>query len=110
MVGQFEIYEVAIEAAVQVMGLVEGVPKRYASLADQATRAVAGVPLSLAEGRGRMGRDRRHFWRIAYGSSLETTAAVRLLARVGAIPATPAEEALGLLDRVQAMAWRLTRR
>jgi hypothetical protein len=35
---------------------------------------------------------------------------MRLHARVRAIPATPAEEALGLLDRVQAMAWRLTRR
>ncbi len=110
MSGQFEAYEVAMEAAGVVMPMLARVPKRYVSLADQAMRAVAGVPLSLAEGRGRIGRDRQHHWRIAYGSCLETTAAVTLLATVAAVPKAEASRALELLDRVQAMAWRLTRR
>ena len=110
MSGGFEAYEVAMEAAALVMPMLARVPKRYASLADQATRAVAGVPLSLAEGRGRVGRDRQHHWRIAYGSCLETTAALTLLAAVAAVPRAESTRALELLDRVQAMSWRLTRR
>ena len=106
---KFEAYEVALEAARVVMPMMARVPGRYASLADQAMRAVAGVPLSLAEGAGRQDKDRRYHWRIAYGSALETTAALELLQSVGVVPTQAARRALELLDRVQAMAWRMTR-
>jgi len=107
--ARFEAYEVAMEAAQVVMPMMARVPGRYGSLADQAMRAVAGVPLSLAEGAGRTGKDRLYHWRIAYGSALETTAALKLLDSVGGVPTQPARRALELLDRVQAMAWRMTR-
>ena len=41
-------------------------PKLY----DQIRRAASSVSLNIAEGQGRHGRDRRHFWRIARGIAL----------------------------------------
>ena len=101
------VLDVAVEAAVRVIGLVGSLPRRYAELADQATRAGGRVPLALAEGNGRRGRDRQHLWRVAYSSSLEVTATLRILRGVGAVPASEVDETLELFDRVQAMTWKL---
>ena len=68
---------------------------------------MASVPLNLAEGAGRAGRDRVYHFRVAYGSVKEVESAVRLLTAVGAVDSIAGREALGLLDRLGAMAWRL---
>jgi len=68
---------------------------------------VTSVPLNLAEGAGRRGRDRIHHWRIAYGSALEARTALELLVATGCVNAEAAAAAAGLLDRVAAMTWRL---
>ncbi len=104
---QLDIQRVAIAAAAAVLRLTARVEPRLKDLGDQASRAVARVPLNLEEGLGRTGRDRQHLWRIAYASCRETSAAVQLLVAVDAVPVKAGQDALELLDRVQAMNWRL---
>ena len=59
---------------------------------------------NLAEGHGRTGRDRLHFWRIAYASAKEVDSHLKLLAQAGVINA---DRALETFDEVRAMTWRL---
>ncbi len=105
--GRFVAHELALSVATMVFGMVGGVPRGCADLAEQARRAVASVPLNLAEGAGRAGKDRAYHFRIAYGSVKEVESAVRLLVAVGAIESQTGDEALGQLDRLGAMTWRL---
>ena len=104
---RFETLDVAIEAAVTVTRLLDPLPPRHRDLADQGRRAVQSVPLNIAEANGREGRDRAQHLRIAYGSSLEATAVLRIAEALGVTPRAGTDEALALLDRVQAMTWRL---
>ena len=80
-------------------------PKLY----DQIRRAVSSVALNIAEGQGRLGRDRRHFWRIAAGSANEVRTALRVAMAWGDLTPESVEPTLTLLDRVAAMLWRMTR-
>jgi len=103
----FEAHDLARDAAVLVLELLHRVPPTLRALTDQAVRATTSVPLNLAEGAGRRGRDRLHHWRIAYGSALEARTALELLVATGSVDAEAAATADALLDRVAAMAWRL---
>ncbi len=69
----------ALEAAGVAIRLVMRVPTPLKSIADQLIRSASSVPANLAEGHGRSGRDRQHFWRIAYASAKETDSHLRLL-------------------------------
>jgi len=103
----FDAHDVARAAAVPVLRLVRQAPPAARSLTDQTTRTVISVPLNLAEGAGRRGRDREHHWRIAYGSVLEARTALELLVATGGVDMNAAATADELLDRVAAMTWRL---
>jgi len=103
----FDAHDVARDAAILILGLVWQAPPRLRALTDQTVRAVTSVPLNLAEGAGRRGRDRTHHWRIAYGSALEARTALELVVAAGGVDAVSAAAADALLDRVAAMAWRL---
>ena len=100
-------HEKALEAAGDAITLVLRVPAPLKSIADQTIRSATSVPANLAEGHGRFGRDRVHFWRIAYASAKEVDSHLRLLARAGAINTGRAERALEAFDQVRAMIWRL---
>ena len=97
----------ALEAAGAALALVKRVPTPLKSLADQVVRSASSVPANLAEGHGRVGRDRLHFWRIAYGSAKEVDSHLRLLVHAGAVDAASASPALELFDEVRATTWRL---
>ena len=97
----------AIEAAGTAIELVKRVPAPLKSLADQVIRSAASVPANLAEGHGRIGRDRTHHWRIAYASAKEVDCHLRLLCVSGAVHRGKAMTALQLFDEVRAMIWRL---
>lgn len=103
----FDAHDVARDAAIAALRLVRQARPAVPTLADQTVRAATSVPLNLAEGAGRCGRDRTHHWRIAYGSALEARTALELLVATGSVDAEAAAEAWVLLDRVAAMAWRL---
>ncbi len=100
-------HDLELEAAGRALALVAGLSGPYRSLVDQVIRAAASVPANLVEGQGRRGRDRRHFFRIAYGSAWEVDSHLRLLAATGAVDPTATAEVLALLDRARALTWRL---
>lgn len=108
MSKRFEVHEVALEMAARLGPALEALARRDRDLARQMRRAAASVVLNIAEGAQRRGKDRLHFYRIAAGSAAETGSALRLARAWGYLdgPAMAAAEAL--LDRVQAMLWRLT--
>jgi len=97
----------ALEAAGIAIALVTRVPAPLKSIADQVIRSASSVPANLSEGHGRIGRDRMHHWRIAYGSAKEVDSHLQLLAQAGAIDKSRVAIALDLFDQVRAMTWRL---
>ena len=99
--------EKALEAAGIAIALVMRVPAPMKSIADQAIRAASSVPANLAEGHGRIGRDRAYHWRIAYASAKEVDCHLRILCSTGAIQRGKATIALQLFDEVRAITWRL---
>ena len=103
----FDTHDIARDAAILVLQLVRRAPPAVRALTDQTVRAVTSVPLNLAEGAGRRGRDRIHHWRIAYGSAIEARTAPEILAATGSVDMEDAPVADAQLDRAAAMAWRL---
>jgi len=103
----FVAYTKALEAAGTAIRLVMRVPAPLKSIADQLIRSASSVPANLAEGHGRSGRDRMHFWRIAYASAKEVDSHLHLLAAAGAVNGSGAAEALQTFDEVRAITWRL---
>jgi four helix bundle protein len=103
-------HEKALEAAGDAIALAMRVPAPLKSIADQVIRSASSVPANLAEGHGRTGRDRLHFWRIAYASAKEVDSHMRLLVQAGAIDRTKTFKALSTFDEVRAMTWRLLNR
>jgi four helix bundle protein len=101
------VTEKATEAAGIAIQLAMVVKAPLKSLADQVIRSASSVPANLSEGHGRIGRDRAHFWRIAYGSAKEVDVHLRLLVSARAVDATHAEQAIRRFDEVRAMTWRL---
>jgi four helix bundle protein len=100
-------HEKALEGAGIAIKLVIRVSAPLKSIADQVIRSASSVPANLAEGHGRSGRDRLHFWRIAYGSAKEVDSHLRLLARAGVVDLGKVDRALTTFDEVRAMTWRL---
>jgi four helix bundle protein len=99
--------EKATETAGHAIRLVMVVKSPLKPLADQVIRSASSVPANLSEGHGRIGRDRLHFWRIAFGSANELDVHLRLLATAGAIDRTRAQRVIQSFDEVRAITWRL---
>ena len=105
-----DAHRVAVEAAALVLQMSGGrFASHFRALVDQLVRAATSVPLNLAEGNGRLGKDRRYHFSVAYASAKEASTALMLLRAASAMDHHQASQALGLLDRVQAMTWRLMR-
>ena len=100
-------HEKALAAAGDAISIVLRVPAPLKSIADQVIRSASSVPANLAEGHGRSGRDRVHFWRIAYASAKEVDSHLRLLERTGVVNTGKVARVLETLDQVRAMTWRL---
>ena len=98
-------YTTALEAAGIAIKLVLRVPAPLKSIADQLIRSASSVPANIAEGHGRVGRDRSNHWRIAYASAKEVDSHLRLLAAAGAVNGKGLERVLKGFDEVRAMTW-----
>ncbi len=97
----------ALAAAGLCIRLASHVKAPLKAIVDQVIRAASSVPANIAEGHGRLGRDRVYHYRIAYGSAKEVDTHLRLLLDAGAIDITGATEALRCFDEVRAMLWPL---
>jgi len=104
----FDALFVATEAVRHVRKPLELIALHDGDLANQVRRAATSVPLNIAEGRERAGRDRAHHYRVARGSAAEVVAALGVAVALGYLDDAAAADALGALDRVRAMLWRLT--
>lgn len=81
---------------------------RDRSLADQITRAASSIVLNIGEAeRSDPGNKRARFFTAA-GSAGEALNAVKLAVKWGYVATPEGDCALALLDRVNAMLWRLT--
>ena len=100
-------HDKALEAAGESVALALQVPAPLKSIAEQVIGAANSVAANLAEGQGRIGRDRLHFWRIASASAREVDSHLQLLARAGVVDSRRAVKALPTFDEVRAMTWRL---
>ena len=106
--SRFQAYRVAVEMVAALRPVVERVERRDRSMGDQMRRAANSVVLNLAEGNFKVGKGKRKFFCDAAASAAEVEATLELT-KVWDY-AKPAETAdtLELLDRVQAMIYRLT--
>lgn len=105
---RFHAHDVAMEMATALRPALEALTRRDRSLADQLRRAASSVVLNIAEGSRRWGKDRIQHYRIAAGSAAEVRAALGLARAWGFVEGQMAQGPEALLDRVQAMLWRLT--
>ena len=108
MIGKFVALNVALEWVVSLRGVVDAIGRRDRDLADKIRRAASSVPLNLAEGSRRAGKDRAHFFRIAAGSAAEARAALDVAVAWKYIAVEQLAQSSALLDRVLALCWRLT--
>jgi len=104
----FDAFDVALDLVRSLREPLTSIAERDPALAQQLRRAAASVPLNVAEGRRRQGRDRVHLWRVAAGSADEVVASLRVAEAWGIVDAPAIAAALALCDRVLAMLWRLT--
>ena len=103
-----EVLEVALEMIGALRAPVARLRQADRDLADQLRDAASSVALNIAEGAGRVGKDRPHHYRVAAGSNLEVAAALRVAVAWGDLEAAEVQAALGLGRRVGAMLWRMT--
>ena len=105
----FDAFDASLEMIRAIRSPIASIRSSDANLATQIKKAASSVPLNLAEGRRRAGRDRKHHWRIAAGSADEVVAALRIAEAWGYVEASKIESSLVVLDRILAMTWKLTR-
>jgi four helix bundle protein len=105
----FHAYDVALELARAVGPIVALIARHDPSLADQLRRAVTSVPLNVAEGNRRAGRDRPHHFRVALGSASEVQACLDVAAALGYLAREAVAPAVAPAERVQRLLPGLTR-
>ena len=105
----FEALEVSLETVAALREPLRVVRSRDGDLYRQLRRAGSSIPLNIAEGGRRVGKDRKHLWRVAAGSADEVRVALRTAVAWGDLDIAATTTSLQLLDRVIAMLWKMTR-
>ncbi|MEK7470379.1 MAG: four helix bundle protein [Planctomycetota bacterium] len=78
-----DVFQLALDAAVQADAVAQALPRGRAYLADQIRRAVSSVVLNIAEGAGEWLRpEKEKFYRYAKRSAVETGAAIVLVEKL----------------------------
>jgi len=103
-----EVERVALEIMDRMEKVVEAIGRHRRSLADQVDRAAESLSLNVAEGLGRIARDRTHQLRIAYASGRELRFALLIAQRRRYIGEE--KELMGLIDRELALIYGVHRR
>ena len=98
---RLDVYRASIELVAGADQLADRFPRCRAHLSDQLRRAVASIPLNIAEGAGEFAPAR--FYRIARRSATETAAVLDVLAVLGLADAQRLVAVRALLVRITAM-------
>ena len=86
MFENLDVYQKSVDFIDQVTDLTRGFPRGYYFLTDQLNRASLSIATNLAEGNGRFTKnDRKHFFIIARGSTLECIPLLEIARRKGLI-------------------------
>jgi four helix bundle protein len=106
-----DVYRAAIEYVGWAHRLCKELKGDQRTTKDQLLRASQSIPLNIAEGNGKATEaDRRRFFEIARGSTLECAAIQDVLQVCDVLSRERNEEAKQLLDRIVAMLTRLGQR
>jgi four helix bundle protein len=107
---RLDVYRCALEFLALAMRLADRLPPGNAALGDQLRRAATSIPLNVAEAVGKTGRaDKRRFFAIARGSTMECAAIIDVLSIISSQQANDAQRAKVLLERCAAMLSKLAR-
>ena len=108
--SRFHAHEVAKEAARSIgPDVLRRIKAEDPDTAKQLKKAIVSMVLNIGEGRRRVGGDRKHLFRIAFGSAEESRDALEIAQAWEYVPPGRLDRTLELLDRVLAMLWKLTR-
>ena len=103
-----QVAEFSFQVIELLRPLMGRIRQKDRSLADQLVRAASSVALNLAEAdHSDPGNQRARFFTAA-GSAGETLNAVKLAVGWSYVTTPEGEAAMALLDRINAMLWRLT--
>ena len=81
---RLDVYRASMDLVAGADQLTDRFPRGRAYLSDQLRRAVASIPLNLAEGAGEFApADKARFYRMARRSATETAAVLDVLAVLG---------------------------
>ncbi|MCB9899631.1 MAG: four helix bundle protein [Planctomycetes bacterium] len=105
----FDALEVSLDVVASLRSLLQVLRTKDGDLYRQVRRAGSSIPLNIAEGGRRVGKDRKHLWRVALGSADEVRVALRTAVAWGDLDEARLVRPLALLDRVIAMLWKMTR-
>jgi four helix bundle protein len=103
----FDAYDRSLELLRALVPVRKALRTVDPELLKQLRRAAQSVQLNIAEANGRVGKDRRHLFRVAYASAGETIAALQGAVASEDLPAALVAPSLALLDRLRAMTYRL---
>jgi four helix bundle protein len=101
---KLDVYKVAIQYTKWAFAVGKNMAGAHRHSRDQLFRASQSIPLNIAEGNGKATEaDRRHFFEIARGSTLECAAIQDVMEVCGAIKSEENRVGKDLLDRIAAM-------
>jgi four helix bundle protein len=100
---RLDVYRCAVRFLGLASSLAGRVPRGHADLVDQFRRAALSIPLNIAEGSGKDGRDATRFYAIARGSAMECAAILDAMESLGLVEGSAVGEERELLERVVSM-------
>ena len=106
---RFGAFSLSLEVIRLLHPLMGAIRKSDRSLEKQLRTAASSIALNVAESRGRTGRDRVHFLRIALGSAEETTACLHVADAWGYLASDQTAACLDKLAHLCAVLGKLTR-
>ena len=107
---KLDAYQAAVRFLPIAAGIADGLPPRYAGMADQLRRASLSIPLNIAEGSGKnSGPDQRRFYAMARGSAMECAAIIDACSALALIEQPRCQEADELLLAVVRMLSKMCR-
>jgi four helix bundle protein len=107
---RWDVYQASLELIVVIKGVVNGLPRGNAHLADQLQRAGISICLNIAEGAGEHALlEKARFYRIAKRSATECASIFDVCKKLGLIDEGQYSKGRSLLLRIVAMLTKMSR-